>query len=232
MLNCYDGVIPGQVRFDDELTDGEKILYMEIRAARGALGFSRASTAYLIKRQNINRQTLIRRLNHLQERGHIQIKVVRNVRRIYTLEKPLKMEFTPLEKEMMAFKNSTEIVDYIKLRWLENYLEVDSHLTTILYTLANIYLDPAFHGIDVAGEKINFQFLEMLFEVVSVEKMRPIKTKFKEEFGDVENVQVYTLAAVINNHARELVKFRALQRQYPNLSIQKIGEIYHLKQPR
>lgn len=229
----WDGVIPGKARWSEELTIQQKYLLMEINSSSRDLGYSRASNHYLQQRcGQINEATLWRWLKQLEEKGFITISIIKNKRRIYVVAPPAKVEFTPLELSSMKYDSPGKIVNKISKRFSEKYPcweESGTQIKSILWTLANFYFDPEAYTLTLAEEKINFGLLEMLIEIIDLEKLRPLRKKLKDEFGDLENSTLYIMTAVISNHTKEIRNFREIQRRYPQDSSEQHVALYNEK---
>lgn len=227
----WDSVIAANVRHAEDLTIQEKFLFAEISACTGELGYCQATNAYFANVCKVQERALRRWLKNLNDGGYIDIKFIRNKRRIY-IERNLKKEFTQLEKSAMRYKSPHEIVNKIKKRFSEEYPAWESTpnpTKSILYTLANFYFDPEAYTKTLGEELISFEFLEMLIEVIDLQRLSAISQKIKNEFGDIDNSTLYIMTSIINNHSKEIFKFRDLQRRNPSKTFEEIVELYHEK---
>ncbi len=228
----YDAVMPGYARWADDLTIQEKFLLMEINASRGEFGFSKARNCYLCQRcGGIQERCLQIWLKDLEAKGYIDIKFVKNKRRIYVQGKVHKKEFTQIELSMMRFKSEMEIVNKIKKRFTLQYpcWETSSNINAILQTLANFYFEPEVYTLTLADEPVTFELLETLIEILSLDRLTALKNKLKEDLDDIEYVNSYVMTAIISNHSKELRKFRDIQKRFPKLSFDETLALYREK---
>ena len=65
-------ILPSNVRYDEELTPFERILYGEIVALIGKDGVCWATNSYFSYLYNVKPESVSRWLKHLQERGYIK----------------------------------------------------------------------------------------------------------------------------------------------------------------
>lgn len=228
---AFDAILPANVRYAEDLNSSEKIFFAEISACTGELGYCQASNSYFSRILKVKERVLAIWLKNLKDGGYIDIKFIKNKRRIY-IEKNFKKDFTPLEKNTMKYKNVHEIVNKIKKRFSEEYPAWESTpnpTKSILYTLANFYFDPEAYTKTLGEELISFEFLEMLIEVIDLQRLSAISQKIKNEFGDIDNSTLYIMTSIINNHSKEIFKFRDLQRRNPSKTFEEIVELYHEK---
>src|SRR5690625_155510 len=71
MKKSYYAIIPANVRYDERLTDGAKLLYGEITALSNEKGYCWANNLYFAKLYNKNSSTITRWINQLIEHGYI-----------------------------------------------------------------------------------------------------------------------------------------------------------------
>ena len=82
----YYAVIPADVRYDEKLSSGAKILYGEITALCNEKGFCWASNSYFAELYSVRSKTVSRWVKSLTKAGYISAEVERekgNQRRIY-----------------------------------------------------------------------------------------------------------------------------------------------------
>lgn len=230
-MAAWDSVIPANVRYAENLKIQEKFLFAEIAACTGELGYCRATNTYFLEILKIDESTLKRWLKNLKEGGYIDVKFTQNKRRIYIV-RDFKKEFTPLEKGIMKYKTPFEIVNKIKKRFTKEFPTWDAlpnPTNSILYTLANFYLDPEAYTKTLGNELISFEFLEILIEVIDLQRLAAISQKIKNEFGEIENATLYIMTSIINNHSKEIAAFRDLQKRNLNMAFDQVAELYHQK---
>ena len=102
----YYAIIPASVRYDDELSDGTKLLYGEITALSNEKGYCWASDSYFAELYNVSKSTIQRRFKQLEEKGYIKREIVyekgtRKIAHRYThlCDSPIrKNEHSPIRK--------------------------------------------------------------------------------------------------------------------------------------
>lgn len=67
----YWAVIPAEVRYDDNLSADEKLMYGELTCLTSAYGYCWASNAYFAKLYNKSERTIQRWLGNLEKYGYI-----------------------------------------------------------------------------------------------------------------------------------------------------------------
>lgn len=88
----YYSIITAEVRYDNDLTDSEKLLFSELTALANKDGFCWSSNNYFAKLYNVTKKTISRRLKHLEDKGYIKRELIRNEdkqvikRKIYTIK--------------------------------------------------------------------------------------------------------------------------------------------------
>ena len=68
----YYAIIPANVRYDKDLTDGAKLLYGEITALSNEKGYCWASNSYFSELYGKSNSTITRWINQLVEKGYIK----------------------------------------------------------------------------------------------------------------------------------------------------------------
>lgn len=80
----YFSITPASVRYDERLTDGEKILYGEITALANKDGYCYATNGYFARLYKRTESTISVRISNLQKCGYINVVIEDNYkRRIY-----------------------------------------------------------------------------------------------------------------------------------------------------
>lgn len=228
---AFDAILPANVRYAEDLNSSEKLFFAEISACTGELGYCKASNGYFSRTLKVKERVLSVWLKDLKNGGYIDIKFIQNKRRIYIV-KDFKKEFTPLEKSVMKYKNAHEIVNKIKKRFSSEFPSWDakpSPTNSILYTLANFYFEPEAYTKTLGNELISFEFLEMLIEIIDLQRLAAISQKIKNEFRDIDNSTLYIMTSIINNHSKEIAVFRDLQNRNTNMTFDQVAELYHQK---
>lgn len=73
----YYSVITANVRYDNRLTDSEKLLFAEITSLSNKYGYCTASNAYFAKLYEVTKVTVSRRIANLKECGYLQVEIIR-----------------------------------------------------------------------------------------------------------------------------------------------------------
>src|SRR5690554_1486681 len=82
----YYSILPAEVRYDEELSPSQKILYSEITALANKYGYCMASNKYFADLYGVSTVTISRWLNKLKEKGYVIVKISEesgNERKIY-----------------------------------------------------------------------------------------------------------------------------------------------------
>lgn len=72
----YYSILPATVRYDDDLTDSEKILYSEIVALADKTGQCWAGNTYFSKLYKVTPETISRRISKLRKKGYITVEIL------------------------------------------------------------------------------------------------------------------------------------------------------------
>ncbi|GEQ04538.1 helix-turn-helix domain-containing protein [Staphylococcus gallinarum] len=91
----YYSIITANVRYDNRLTDSEKILFAEITSLSNKYGYCTASNGYFAKLYEVTKVTISRRIANLKECGYLSVEIVRErneikQRKIYPLTEMLR----------------------------------------------------------------------------------------------------------------------------------------------
>ncbi|MGW7932869.1 helix-turn-helix domain-containing protein, partial [Staphylococcus xylosus] len=94
----YYSIITANVRYDNELTDSEKLLFSEITALSNKNGYCSSTNNYFSNLYDVAKETISRRISKLNQRGYIKLEIIKNgkavkQRRIY----PLTQTSIPIE---------------------------------------------------------------------------------------------------------------------------------------
>lgn len=86
----YYSIITANVRYDNRLTDSEKLLFAEITSLSNKYGYCTASNGYFAKLYEVTKVTVSRRIANLKECGYLQVEIIREEneikqRKIYPL---------------------------------------------------------------------------------------------------------------------------------------------------
>ncbi|HCY8282708.1 TPA: helix-turn-helix domain-containing protein [Staphylococcus aureus] len=74
----YYSIITANVRYDNRLTDSEKLLFAEITSLSNKYGYCTASNGYFAKLYEVTKVTVSRRIANLKECGYLHVEIVRN----------------------------------------------------------------------------------------------------------------------------------------------------------
>lgn len=106
----YYSIITANVRYDNRLTDSEKLLFAEITSLSNKYGYCTASNGYFAKLYEVTKVTVSRRIANLKECGYLQVEIIREGNEI----KQRKMY--PLTEMIRPINNSvnTPIITNVK----------------------------------------------------------------------------------------------------------------------
>lgn len=88
-IPTFYAIVPANVRYNDKLSDSEKIFYAELNALTNAYGYCNARNRYFCDLYDVDRRTIARWLNKLSELGFIKLTYENCERRIYLQFNPL-----------------------------------------------------------------------------------------------------------------------------------------------
>ena len=72
----YYAIIPGKVRYDNDLKDKAKLLYGEITALSNKEGYCYASNNYFAELYEVSIQTIINMINNLVDKGYLERTII------------------------------------------------------------------------------------------------------------------------------------------------------------
>ncbi|WP_214520197.1 conserved phage C-terminal domain-containing protein [Staphylococcus pseudintermedius] len=117
----YYSIITANVRYDNRLTDSEKLLFAEITSLSNKYGYCTASNGYFAKLYEVTKVTVSRRIANLKECGYLQVEIIREgneikQRKMYPLTEMIRPintnDNTPINnsvKENNTSNNNTSI---------------------------------------------------------------------------------------------------------------------------
>src|SRR5699024_8874329 len=75
-------ILPAAIRYDNNLTDSEKLLFCELTALSNKMGYCYASNKYLSGIFNVTVETVSRRINRLKNKGYLRVELIRDGKEI------------------------------------------------------------------------------------------------------------------------------------------------------
>lgn len=90
----YYSIITANVRYDNRLTDSEKLLFAEITSLSNKFGYCSATNRYFAELYEVTKVTISRRISKLKEYGYVKVEIVREgneikQRKLYPITIPL-----------------------------------------------------------------------------------------------------------------------------------------------
>lgn len=73
----YYSIITANVRYDNRLTDSEKLLFAEITSLSNVYGYCTASNGYFSKLYEVTKVTISRRIAKLKKYGYLKVEIIR-----------------------------------------------------------------------------------------------------------------------------------------------------------
>ena len=91
----YYSIITASVRYDNRLTDSEKLLFAEITSLSNKYGYCTASNGYFAKLYEVTKVTISRRIANLKDSGYLNVEIIREgneikQRKLYPLTQMLR----------------------------------------------------------------------------------------------------------------------------------------------
>ncbi|PTJ09048.1 conserved phage C-terminal domain-containing protein, partial [Staphylococcus simulans] len=74
----YYAIITAAVRYDNRLTDSEKLLYAEITALSNKFGYCTATNSYFARLYEVVKETISRRISNLNKYGYLKIEIIKS----------------------------------------------------------------------------------------------------------------------------------------------------------
>ena len=116
MKKSYYAIIPANVRYDDSLIDGAKLLYGEITALCNQEGYCWASNSYFSELYGVSKVTISKWINQLKEKGYIDSRITYkegskeiDKRYLTILNDPIKEKLnTPIKEK---FKDNNTVIN-------------------------------------------------------------------------------------------------------------------------
>lgn len=146
----YYAIITANVRYDNRLTDSEKILFAEITALSNKYGYCTATNGYFASLYEVTKVTISRRISKLKEHGYLDIETVKEnnefkQRKLYPLTqniRPINTDVkTPINTNVMrGINTNVKHNNTSNNNTRKNNTRKNNHHH--LYSTNNIYSDP------------------------------------------------------------------------------------------
>ncbi|MEH7916994.1 DnaD domain protein [Staphylococcus pseudintermedius] len=146
----YYAIITANVRYDNRLTDSEKILFAEITALSNKYGYCTATNGYFASLYEVTKVTISRRISKLKEHGYLDIEIVKEnnefkQRKLYPLTqniRPINTDVkTPINTNVMrGINTNVKHNNTSNNNTRKNNTRKNNHHH--LYNTNNIYSDP------------------------------------------------------------------------------------------
>ncbi|WP_447058520.1 DnaD domain protein [Staphylococcus pseudintermedius] len=146
----YYAIITANVRYDNRLTDSEKILFAEITALSNKYGYCTATNGYFASLYEVTKVTISRRISKLKEHGYLDIEIVKEnnefkQRKLYPLTqniRPINTGVkTPINTNVMrGINTNVKHNNTSNNNTRKNNTRKNNHHH--LYSTNNIYSDP------------------------------------------------------------------------------------------
>ena len=102
----YYSIIPADVRYDEELTPNEKILYGEITALTNQKGECWATNSYFAKLYKVEIPSVSRWLRHLKAKQYIDIEILYKNNTKEIEKRVIKINGVPINKNVKTYKQN------------------------------------------------------------------------------------------------------------------------------
>ena len=97
----YYAILPAEVRYDNSLTDSEKLLYSEITSLSNQNGYCWASNQYFADLYDVTKKTISRRISNLVKKDYLERKLIKD-----ESKKIKKRKLTPLNNKKYSYGQS------------------------------------------------------------------------------------------------------------------------------
>ena len=78
----YYSIITANVRYDNRLTDSEKLLFAEITSLSNKYGYCTATNSYFARLYEVVKETISRRISNLTKYGYLKVETVKDGKQI------------------------------------------------------------------------------------------------------------------------------------------------------
>lgn len=137
MKKSYYAIIPANIRYDKDLTNGAKLLYGEITALCNEKGYCWATNAYFAELYGVSKVTISKWINQLVEKGYLSSEMVYKEGTKEILNRYLRILNDPIKENF-----NTPIKENFK----DNITDINNTFNNYIVEIVN-YLN------DVAGKK-------------------------------------------------------------------------------
>lgn len=104
----YYSVITANVRYDNNLTDSEKLLFAEITSLSNKYGYCTASNNYFAKLYNVSKVTISRRISSLRNNGYLNVELIKENNEIKQRKlHPLTNTYIPINNSVNTPHNNS-----------------------------------------------------------------------------------------------------------------------------
>ena len=101
----YYAIIPSEVRYDDDLTPNEKLLYGEITALTYQNGECWATNSYFAKLYKVEIQSVSRWIRHLKSKNYLDIEIIYKEGTKEIVKRIIKIIDKPINKNVKGYKH-------------------------------------------------------------------------------------------------------------------------------
>ncbi|WP_419790702.1 helix-turn-helix domain-containing protein [Staphylococcus chromogenes] len=144
----YYSIITANVRYDNRLTDSEKLLFAEITSLSNKYGYCTASNGYFAKLYEVTKVTISRRIANLKEYGYLQVEIIREGNEIKQRKMyPLTEMIRPINTN-----DNTPINNFVNTPIITNVKENNTSINNTRMNITSINNNSA---TDVTQERFN-----------------------------------------------------------------------------
>lgn len=109
MEKRYYGIIPAEIRYDNDLCANAKLLYSEIWALSQEKGFCFASNKYFADLYDVHKITISRWISQLERKGHIKTEIIPGyARRIYVNANSINQKANTVSENVNSISNNVK----------------------------------------------------------------------------------------------------------------------------
>ncbi|PCF77753.1 DnaD domain protein [Staphylococcus delphini] len=200
----YYSIITANVRYDNRLTDSEKLLFAEITSLSNKYGYCTASNGYFAKLYDVVKETISRRISKLNKCGYLNIEIIREGNEIKQRKMyPLTQSAVPIDAKINTpIDNSvnTPIDANVKennTRFNNTSINRDRDETSKLFQLVSKELE-------MIQNPLKGQELEQAIESFESNKMEIVQVAI--DYCKENNKGIHYLIKVLDNWSKEGIK--------------------------